>query len=691
MTSESEEQELRSAALQNAQTILAARRRAEEELLAAKDELERKSAQLALALAMARATLESTTDGILVTDRDGNITDFNARFADLWGLDPDSIRGGNHRVVLTRTRLLMSDPSGFMERVDRIYQTFPRETSDILELIDGRVFERFTRQQIVNDQPVGRVWVFRDITRHRRAEQERAYLAAIVTSANDAIISKTLEGIVTSWNVGAERMFGYTAAEIIGRPITTLIPSDRIDEEQDFLRRLRLGERIENFTSVRVRKDGQLINVSLTISPVLNEKGEVIGASKTARDITERERLLAAEQVARARAEEASRLKDEFLATVSHELRTPLNAILGWANLMRGESLDPNRARHAFEVIERNAHTQAKVIEDILDVSRIITGKLRLDAQPVMPAAVIESALESVRPAAEAKEVRLHTVLDPSAGPITGDPSRLQQIVWNLLSNAIKFTGKGGRVEIRLERINSHLEIIVSDTGEGISADFLPYVFDRFRQANVSSNTTGLGLGLSIVRHLVELHGGIVTAHSPGKGKGATFAVRLPLRALHDQRREEERVHPATAAPGAFRSMEGAPRLQGVRILVVDDERDTRELLREVLEGCGAEVRDAGSSGKAVEIVLEWAPRVIVSDIAMSGSDGYTLIRRVRDLERDSGTRIHAVALTACARSEDRMRALLAGFEVHLSKPIEPIELALVVAGLLQPRTPRPG
>ena len=686
MRPEEEDKELRLVALQNAQAILAARRRAEEQLVAAKRELEQKSAELSHALAMTQATIEATTDGILVTDSEGRVTNHNQRFCDIWLVPSALMDTGDHRRILEFTRKLVIDHDAFQELIERVHDAAQQDTMDRFDLVDGRNIECVTHSQVIEGRHVGRVWSFRDITQRLRAEREHAHLAAIVTSSSDAIVSKTLDGVITSWNATAERMFGYSAAEAIGQSITMIIPPDRLDEEREFLRRLRAGERIENFTTLRVRKDGHHISVALTISPIRDSSGRIIGASKTARDITERERLLAQEQTARARAEEANRLKDEFLATVSHELRTPLNAILGWAQLLRGGQMDHERARHAVEVIERNARTQAQVIEDILDVSRIITGKLRLNVQALMPSAVIESALESVRPSAEAKGVRLSAVIDATAGPITGDHGRLQQIIWNLLSNSIKFTPRGGRVEVRLERINSHIEIVVSDTGEGIAPEFLPHVFDRFRQADStpSRESPGLGLGLAIVRHLVELHGGLVRAESMGKGHGATFTIRLPLRALLPGSADEQRVHPAATTSG-LRQLVDAPRLTGVRVLVVDDETDTRELLRQVLETCGADVRDAESSGGAIQLLQDWQPDVIVSDIGMPGEDGYTFIRRVRALEKAKGTRTPAVALTAYARTEDRMRALLAGFQVHVSKPIEPMEFVLVIAGVMQP------
>jgi PAS domain S-box-containing protein len=682
---EAEERRLRSAALENARSIFE-RRRVEEDLLLAKQKLENQSAELAHSLARLRATLESTTDAIVVTDNDGCVTDYNRPFVLMWQIPENELASREYTRVVELNSRWFANPEAYRAQIAAIEESSPTETFDLLELSDGRTVEQVSRPQFIDGHSVGRVWSFRDISGRRRGEREHAYLAAIVTSSNDAIVSKTLDGIITSWNAGAERMFGFSAAEAVGQSISIIIPPDRLDEEREVLSRLRRGERIENYETIRRTREGRMIHASLTISPVKDESGRIIGASKIARDITERQNLLDAERAARTRAEEASRLKDEFLATVSHELRTPLNAILGWAHLLRDGNLDAEKTRHAIEVVERNARTQAQVIEDILDVSRIITGKLRLDVRMLMPMTVVESALESVRPTAEAKGVHLHSVLDPNAGPITGDSSRLQQVYWNLLSNAIKFTPRGGRVEVRLERINSHIEISVSDTGEGISHDFLPHVFDRFRQADASSSRTtgGLGLGLAIVRHLVELHGGLVTAHSLGKGHGATFTVRLPLRPLRSADAKEMSVHPRVDAH-AMPDLSGAPRLRDVRVLVVDDEPDARELLRIVLEECGAEVRDAGSVRQALELVRQWSPNVIVSDIGMPGEDGYDLIRQVREWESASGTRIPAVALTAYARVEDRMRALRAGYQVHLSKPIEPMEFVLVVAGAIQP------
>jgi PAS domain S-box-containing protein len=391
--------------------------------------------------------------------------------------------------------------------------------------------------------------------------------------------------------------------------------------------------------------------------------------------------LLAEAHRARAEAEEANRMKDEFLATVSHELRTPLNAIVGWSHMLRTRSFDEATTARALETIERNAKSQAQIVDDILDVSRIITGKLRLNVQPLDLTAIVEAAMDSLRPAAEAKEIHLTAILDPDASPVSGDASRLQQVAWNLLANAVKFTPKNGHIQVRLERVGSQVELIVADTGQGIRADLLPYVFDRFRQGDSTSTRLhgGLGLGLAIVRHLVELHGGRVTAESGGEDCGATFTVKLPLMALHLERYESGRGR--TGALSAPPPQE-APDLAGIKVLVVDDEPDTRDMLRTMIGQFGAQVKTAASGAEALRVFDEWPPDVIVSDIEMPGEDGYQLIRRIRQLAPERGGMTPAVALTAYARTDDRLRALSAGYQMHVAKPADPVELAVVIASL---------
>jgi signal transduction histidine kinase/CheY-like chemotaxis protein len=466
--------------------------------------------------------------------------------------------------------------------------------------------------------------------------------------------------------------------------------------------------------------EGHLPVVSYLAVPVISRSGEVYGglffgdpkegmfterASRIVEGLAaqaavalDNARLYDAAQRARAEAEqvaeekerlyveaqESSRLKDEFLATVSHELRTPLTAILGWAHMLRTGQFNGDSAAKAFETIERNARAQAQLIDDLLDVSRIITGKLRIDVRPVDPNAFIEAAIESVRPAAEAKGVRVQRIMDTGVVTVSGDPVRLQQIVWNLLSNAIKFTPRGGRVQVRLERVNSHIEIGVSDSGPGIEQEFLPYVFDRFRQADgrTTRQHGGLGLGLAIVRHLVELHGGTVRAESPGEGQGAIFTVLLPVAPVYQSTGQEARVHPA--ARDTLPSYECPDRLDGLRILVVDDEPDTRDLLKVGLSQCGADVTVAGSVSEALEALGRAVPALLISDIGMPEKDGYELIRLVRELPAEGGGKVPAIALTAYARVEDRMQALRAGYQMHVPKPVELAELVAVAASLIQ-------
>lgn len=519
----------------------------------------------------------------------------------------------------------------------------------------------------------------------RAGEIANAQLAAIVQSSDDAIVSKNLDGIVQSWNAGAERMFGYLASEMVGHSITRLIPPERPNEETDILKRLRGGERVDHFETIRVRKDGRRIDVSVTVSPVRDSNGRIIGASKVARDITERKRaesereaLLGAERAARAEAERHSRMKDEFLATLGHELRTPLNAVLGWASLLKRQATHDPEMAHGLMVIERNARLQGQLIEDLLDMSRIVSGSLRLSVQPVALIPVIEAAMEAIRPAATAKEIRLEKTLDGRVGHVSGDPSRIQQIFWNLLSNAVKFTPKGGTVQVLLERVNAHVEVSFSDTGQGIAPEFLPYVFDRFRQADASTTRQhgGLGLGLAIVKRLTELHGGEVRAQSAGAGLGSSFTVSIPLPSAH-----ERGAHPAPAdAPHAARPLQIS--LAGLRAVVVDDEDDARDLLRRMLENAEIVVETASSAEEAFHLVAQRRPDVLVSDIGMPAQDGYSLIRRVRSLPKDKGGDIPAVALTAFARAEDRRHALLSGFQMHVAKPVEPAELLAVIASV---------
>jgi CheY-like chemotaxis protein len=370
-----------------------------------------------------------------------------------------------------------------------------------------------------------------------------------------------------------------------------------------------------------------------------------------------------------------------FFANLSHEIRTPLNAILGWSQLLEPGKTSEADLIEGLKVITRNARTQARLIDDLLDMSRIVSGKMRLDVQKVNLPAVIDAAIESVKPAAEAKGIKLQKVIDPIAGPVTGDPNRLQQVVWNLLINAIKFTPKGGNVQVVVERANSHLELSVSDTGKGIAAEFLPHVFERFSQADNSARRgyTGLGLGLAIVKSLAELHGGSVRVKSGGEGKGTTFIVSLPISVVHTldtgknlQRTKIERNE----------SLLHTPDLKGIKVMVVDDEADAIGLVKRIMEECGATVKACTSGTECLACIAELRPDVVIMDIGMEEMDGYTLIGKVRALSPENGGRTPAVALTAFARSEDRRQAMLAGFDLHIAKPVEPGELVAVVSRL---------
>jgi PAS domain S-box-containing protein len=936
------------------------------------------------------AVVDSAEDAIVTKTLEGVITSWNRGAERIFGYTADEAVGRPVTILIPEDHL--DEEPAILARIragERIehYETVRRRK-------DGTLLDISLTVSPIRDadgRVIGASKIARDITGRKQWELAQARLAAIVESAEDAVIGKDLNGVIKTWNRGAEHIFGYTADEAVGRPVTILIPEDHLDEEPAILARIRAGERIEHYETVRRRKDGTLLDISLTVSPIRKPDGTIIGASKIARDITEQRRALRAveegkqrlslamsaahlgdwswdaasdvvnlsetaagifdippatqltwtemrallhvddrerarvaveealasrgdydieyrvrgaggswrwvmargrglyaddgrvlgmlgvvqditdrkqtlealreqtealatinevgqvvsaeldthlmvqavtdaateltgarfgsffynvlneegasymlytlsgvprsafahfpmpratdlfgptfrgegvvriadvhldprygknspyygmpeghlpvvsylavpvvsrsgevlgglffghpepgvfterhemivrglaaqasvamdnarlfEAAQRARAEaerlyreaqESSRLKDEFLATVSHELRTPLTAVLGWAHMLRTGQFNGETTAKAFETIERNARAQAQLIDDLLDVSRIITGKIRIDVRPIDPISFIDAAVEAVRPAAEAKNLRLQKVMDTGLVSVSGDPVRLQQVVWNLLSNAIKFTPKGGRVQIKLERVNSHVEITVSDTGEGIAPEFLPHVFDRFRQADQRTTRKygGLGLGLSIVRHLVELHGGSVRAESAGENEGATFTVLLPVAPVPSEP-AEARVHPAARDTLPF--FECPDRLDRLRVLVVDDEPDTREMLKAGLAHCGAEVTAVGSAAEALAEIEKSPPDVLISDIGMPEEDGYALVRKVRALPPGRGGRIPAIALTAYARAEDRMQALRSGYQMHVPKPVELAELAAVAASL---------
>ncbi len=425
------------------------------------------------------------------------------------------------------------------------------------------------------------------------------------------------------------------------------------------------------------RSERLIVGVAAQAAIAIDNAGLYEEAKRSA---AERARLLDGERAARAEVERVSLVKDEFLATLSHELRTPLNAVLGWSEMLLSRAEAGSETRRGLETIVRNARAQAQLIEDLLDMNRIVSGKIRLDVQRLDLAPVVEAALDSVRPSADGKGIVIRRTLDPNSGPVFGDPNRLQQVVWNLLTNAVKFTPRGGKIDVIVQRVNSHVEIAVHDSGMGIATEFLPHLFERFRQADSSTTRKfgGLGLGLSIVKQLVELHGGTVKADSPGEGLGATLTVSLPLRAVRES--STPREHPTAQRAPVMRAPEIS--LGGLKVLVIDDELDARELVQYVLLSADAEVIAAGSAAEGFALLKAERPDVIVSDIGMPENDGYQFMRDVRALHASDGGMTPAIALTAFARSEDRTRAMLAGYQVHVSKPIEPRELVATVMSL---------
>jgi len=504
----------------------------------------------------------------------------------------------------------------------------------------------------------------------QRADRLEMRLQALLNRLNVGVFRTTVDGHILEGNAAFLRLLGVRSLQDVQASNWQELfsPPDEVLQTLNQEREVQLP-----------RADGSYIWVSLsqTLStteaePVVEGLIEDITVHKQAEQ--ECDRLLMSERAARTEAQEANRIKDEFLAIVSHELRTPLNSILGWSQMLSNRKMNEVALAKALETIQRNAKLQGKLIDDILDISRIVQGKIQLDTRPVHLLTVINAAIENIRPTAEIKGTQVEPLLDPEVGQIMGDPVRLQQIVWNLLSNAVKFTPSSGRIEVRLESVDSMAQITVEDTGKGISADFLPYIFERFRQAEAATTRVygGLGLGLAIVRYLVEMHSGTVYAASEGEGMGATFTVQLPLM-------ESQNKLPLDERPLV---LDNLPSLDGLRVLVVDDQTDTLELIAFILSEYGADVRTAASASEAFDAIAQSVPDILISDIGMPEEDGYSLLARVRTLPAEQGGLVPAIALTAFAREEERTFALKAGFSRHVPKPVEPAELVIVVANL---------
>jgi PAS domain S-box-containing protein len=518
-------------------------------------------------------------------------------------------------------------------------------------------------------------------------ESEERYHALISNVKSYALFATDLQGIATTWNEGVQRVLGYARDEFVGLTIEKLFSAEDVAKG---VYRQELQTAAEEGSSANdlwmLQKDGTPFFASCTFSRATDAAGHVTGFSVVLRDRTawklaqqERDALLERERTVRQEAEQASRLKDEFLATLSHELRSPLNAIVGWVHIARRHAGDNAELARSLDTIERNVRAQTQIVNDLLDMSRIMTGQVRLDMQTIDLRDAVSNAVEAVRPAADAKRVRIEKELDGNIGWTKVDPARLQQILWNLLANAVKFTPPGGRVRVALERVNSHAEIVIQDSGVGIAPAFLPFVFERFRQEDSSTTRRhgGLGLGLSIVKSLAELHGGSVRASSPGEGQGATFVVAFPIVPV-----QSEEVAGDTRARPPF-DLNALPRLDHTNVLVVDDEADSLLFFGRLLEECGAHVLLAVDADQAMDVLRSEPVDILISDIGMAGADGYQLIGQVRALKDERLSTIPAVAVTAYARADDRRRLLLAGFQMHMSKPVEPHELVAGISSLI--------
>ena len=636
--------------------------------------------------------LDASVDGVLAFDRECRYTAWNRAMERISGFGRREVLGGH------------------------AFDLFPflKETGEeryFFEALAGRSVVAQNRPYVITEtgregffngyysplygqagEVVGGIAVIRDITERKRAEvKARAAhqrLRFHVENTPLAVIEWDSDFRISRWSRAAERLFGWEAEEVLGKHVNDwrfVFAEDAgaVEQVTDRQRRGVEGQgvlRNRNYT-----KGGAILHCEWYNSVLHDEAGKMVSVLSLVLDVTarhiaeeERARLLVREQEARREAEAANRLKDEFIATVSHELRTPLTSILGYAIMLRDGSIIGAEASRATEIIERNARAEARLVGDLLDLSSIMTGKLRLNTRRVELAALVEAAIDSARPTARAQGVRLHADLGQGPCEVTGDPERLQQIVWNLISNAIKFTPEGGDVEVSLARAGAAAELRVSDTGQGITPEFLPFVFDRFRQADGSSTRRhgGLGLGLALVRHLVELHGGTVRAESGGEGAGATFTVGLPLAPARED------PPPAYGDEAGARGEAPPALLDGLRLLLVEDDDDFRELLRIMLMRDGAEVTAVNSAAGALEALRRSRPDVIVSDIGMPGTDGYELMREVRALPEEQGGKTPAVALTGYAGDKDRRLTASAGYQMHVAKPVDPAELSAAVAGL---------
>jgi len=637
--------------------------------------------------------IDASADGMFAFDRDCRVIAWNRSMQRIAGLSRAEVLG--KRVVEIFPFLRDGDSEDCFlaalaggESVSEQHPYGPSETG---------VFESHYYPLRDNDDNItGGIGIVTDITARKQAEEaaHTAYrqLAFHVESSPLAVVEWDSDFRVSRWSASAERLFGWNADEVIGKHVNEwrFVFADDEDAVALVTNRQREGVEVQGVQRNRnYTRDGSILFCEWYNSVLHDDRGRLISVLSLVLDVTarqsaeeERAASLLRERDARRHAEEADRLKDEFLATLSHELRTPLTSILGWASMIRNGEVEGSNASRAIETIERNARSQARLIDDLLDVSRIITGNLRLDLHPLNLVPIVDAALDALRPTADVKGIKLQTRFEPGQCLVKGDPNRLRQVIWNLLSNAIKFTQRGGSVSVDLYCVESTARLTVNDTGDGISKEFLPYVFDRFRQAegSISRKQGGLGLGLAVARHLVELHGGTIRAESEGLGEGATFSVDLPLA---DERRDPARAEERRREVERRRTRRGIVRLDDVHVLLVEDDDDSRKLLGTMLRRYGARVTATKSAAEALKVFDADLPDVMVSDIGMPDQDGYELIRRVRALPLDKGAGTPAIALTGYASRKDRERALSSGYQQHMAKPVEQADMISAIAALV--------
>ena len=660
----------------------------------------RAASELAAQQAWFRITLSSIGDAVIAADPQGRVTFVNATAERLTGWpETEAVGRPLHdvfNIINETTGQPVENPATLVMKLGHMVGLANHTVLIARDGTERPIADSAAPIRDAEDRMLGVVLVFRDITEERRAEdalaEQREWLETTLDSIGDAVIATDVHGGVVFMNPVAEYLTGRTAAFARGRSfheVFRIVSEQNRQVVKDPVGRVIADGGVVGLgqPTLLVAADGTERPIDESAAPIRNRDGRIVGVVLVFRDVSERrrvelerqaaagerDRLLDAERAARADAERASRLKDEFVAMVSHELRTPLNAILGWTQLMTRGKNDAATVDRGLDIISRNTRLQAQLISDLLDISRIVSGKLQLEMQQVDLHRVATDAVETMRQEAESKQVQLHQTLDPQAGTVAADPARLQQVLWNLLSNAVKFTPAGGRIDVMLRRNGATAELLVADTGAGIRPEVLPHVFDRFHQADrsITRRFGGLGLGLSIVKHLVELHGGNVVAESGGEGHGATFRISLPV---------STGAAPAhVAAPGRMESQPPVS-LESMRVLVVEDEPDTREFLKRLLESHGAAVAVAVSADEALAALRGDPPDVLISDIGLPDVDGYELIQRIRTGSPGEGSMIPAIALTAYARPEDRARALRSGYQIHLAKPVEPAELVMTIA-----------